>query len=105
MAMTSLAIADPLAEGFRKITGVQIRQAFSGHTFSDDVHFSFRYKPDGVIDGEGMGKKVSRKWSVANNQLCVTDELGENCHDVWKKGASIKMMMVEGDLAIDGFMK
>ena len=69
---------------------MQIRQAFSGHTFSDDVHFAFKYLPGGIMEGSGMGKKLSLKWWVAKDQLCDTESSGENCYAIWKKGSTVK---------------
>jgi hypothetical protein len=92
LAMVTAARADPKAEGFRKLNGAEIKRAFSGHTFSDEVHFSFRYLAGGVIEGAGMGKKVSRTWRVEKDALCITDTFGENCYAIWKKGPAVKFV-------------
>jgi len=72
----ALAVS-PQAEGFKKLSTSQIRQAFSGKTFSDDTHFSNRYRADGSIEGVSMGKKVSNKWKIVKETLCITDKFGE----------------------------
>jgi hypothetical protein len=99
------AHADPASEGFKKLSGVQIRRAVIGHTFSDDIHFAFRYAPNGLVEGAGMGKKVIRKWSINKDQLCVTDEVGENCYIVWKKEAAVRLVFPDSDLSLDGILK
>lgn len=99
------AHAGPRADGFTLLAGEQIRQVFSGHTFSDDTHFSFRYLPGGIVEGAGMGKKVSRKWDVRNDTLCVTDSAGEICYSVWKKGHAVKLAFGLSDLVVDGFVR
>jgi hypothetical protein len=97
--------ADPKAYGFRKLSGPAIKQAFSGHTFSDEVHFAFRYTPTGDLEGMGMGSKVSRKWRILTDELCVTDSVGEKCYAVWRKGPAVKLIMEDSDLSLDGLLK
>lgn len=99
------ACADPLAEGFRKLTGAQIRAAFTGKSFSDDVHFSFRYTRSGDIEGAGMGKKASGKWRVAGDQLCQTDSDGDNCFDIWRKGRIVKFVLGEDLIFVEGSLE
>ena len=99
------ARADPKSEGFKLMQGEQIRQAFAGHTFSDDTHFAFRYLAGGTVEGAGMGKKVSRKWEVRDDTLCVTDSSGELCYSVWKKGPAVKLTFGGSDLVLDGFVR
>jgi hypothetical protein len=98
-------LADPKSDGFRKLSGPAIKQAFSGHTFSDEVHFAFRYTPTGDLEGMGMGSKVSRKWRILKDELCVTDSVGENCYAVWRKGPEVKLIMEDSDLSLDGLLK
>ncbi|WP_159731473.1 hypothetical protein [Methylosinus sp. Ce-a6] len=93
------------AEGFRKLTGPQIRRAFTGKQFSDGVHFSYRYVADGTIQGMKMGKKVVDKWAVATNKLCVTDHFGETCYDVWIKNSAVKLTIDGSDFSVEGTLK
>ena len=99
------ARSDPKSEGFKKLTGAQIRQAFSGHTFSDDVHFAFRYIAGGAIEGSGMGKKVARKWWLVHDELCITDSFGENCYAIWKKGSAVKFTFGDDLVFVEGKLK
>ncbi len=71
LSTSSAFAASPQAEGFRKLNGPQIRNAFVGKQFSDGVHFSYRYLADGTIQGAKMGKKVADKWAITKDQLCV----------------------------------
>lgn len=52
-----------------------------------------------------MGKKVSRKWEVRDDVLCVTESAGEHCCSVWKKGPAVKLTFGGFDLVLDGFVK
>ncbi|WP_296706783.1 hypothetical protein [Rhodoblastus sp.] len=106
LAFSSPALgASPQSEGFRQLTGPQITQAFVGKTFSDDAHFSFRYRPKGVIEGMSMGRKVTDKWVVQGNRLCVTDSFGQSCYVVWKKGAAVKLVIEGTEVILDGFVR
>jgi hypothetical protein len=105
LALAAPALADPKSEGFKKLTGAQIRRAFPGHTFSDEVHFAFHYMAGGTIEGEGMGKKVSRKWSVVKDELCVTDSFGEYCYAIWRNGTAVKFVIGADAVFVEGFLK
>ena len=50
------ALAEVASDGFKKLNGSQIKSAFAGHTFSDDVHFALTYRASGLIEGTGMGR-------------------------------------------------
>ena len=105
LSTSSAFAASPQAEGFRKLNGPQIRNAFVGKQFSDGVHFSYHYLADGTIQGAKMGKKVADKWAIAKDQLCVTDSFGENCYDVWIKGSAARLTVEGSDFTLDGFLK
>lgn len=91
--------------GYKKLTGAEIQRAFTGHTFTDEVHFTLKYLPAGVLDVTSMGKRAKRRWRIASDQLCSTDEAGEPCYQIWKKGNAISMRPNTGALSIDGILK
>jgi hypothetical protein len=97
--------ADLRSEGFRKLTGPQIRTAFAGHTFADDVHFSFRYARSGQIEGMGMGARVSRRWRVQKDELCETDKTDENCFSIWRKGDVVRFVVGDDGVFAEGTLK
>ena len=92
-------------EGFKHLTGQQIRQAFVGKKFTDDVHFANEYKADGSILAISMGKKQTNKFAITENQLCVTDNFGETCYAVWKKGNEVRLIVGDSDFSLDGFLR
>src|SRR5436305_10375593 len=92
----------PRAEGFTKLSAAQIRQAFIGKTFSDDTHFSNRYKADGTIDGMSMGKKINNKWKLAKDALCIKDNIDELCYAVWAKGKEVQLIHESSDMVLSG---
>jgi len=83
-------------EGFKRLNGGQIPQAFAGKRFTDEVHMADDYKPDGSMQGMSMGKKHINKWAISKDQLCVTDNFGEICYAVWKKGTAVRLVV--GDI-------
>jgi hypothetical protein len=105
LACASALAASPQAEGFKKLSGSQIRAAFAEKMFSDDTHFSNRYKADGTIEGISMGKKISNKWNVVKDTLCITDKFGELCYFVWIKGKEAKLVHESSDLVLEGSIK
>jgi hypothetical protein len=106
LACSTPALAtSPQAEGFKKLSSGQIRAAFAGKTFSDDTHFSNRYRADGTIEGVSMGKKINNKWKVVKDTLCITDKFGELCYFVWIKGKDAKLVHESSDLVLEGSIK
>ena len=90
---------------FQKLNGSDIRRAFAGHEFGDGVHFNFRYRPNGSLEGMSMGKKVARKWRIAGDTLCATDVSGEICYAVWKKGVDIRLYPGGSNISVDGMLR
>ena len=106
LLITPAFAASPQAEGFKKLSGAQIRQAFVGKKFSDGIHFSYEYQANGAVQGTGMGKKTTSTWKVAKDQLCVTDpSFGETCYQVWRKGAAVRLSVEGSEFSQDGFLK
>lgn len=105
LSVSPAGAASSQAEGFRKLTGSQIRRAFTGKQFSDGVHFSYRYVAGGAVQGMRMGKKVADKWTVAKDKLCVTDHFGETCYDIWIKNSAVKLTIDGSDFSVEGTLK
>ena len=105
-ALAASPTEDRLAkEGFRKLSVAQIRHAFVGKRFSDDVHFTDSYKANGAIEGISLAKKVTKTWVISKDQLCITSSFGETCYAVWKKGAAVRLVFGESDLTLDGDLR
>jgi len=98
-------VTGPAGQGFRKLTGSQIRSAFVGKLFSDDTHFSNRFKADGTIEGVSMGKKVANKWKVDKNTLCIKESMHELCYAVWIKGRDVQLVYEGTDVILSGSIK
>jgi hypothetical protein len=102
-ASASFAQAEgPADQGYRKLSGREIRAFFTDKIFTDGTHFSNRYEADGNIDGLAMGKKVSNTWKILGGNLCIADSLGELCYAVWKKGSDTELVEKDSDITIYG---
>lgn len=103
VAFEATALAGtPETEGFRRLSGAQIRHALIGKHFSDNTHFSFRYRRDGQVTGKSMGREVSNTWKIVQDELCVTQQrFGETCYRVWKRGTAVRLVF-GSDANIDG---
>jgi hypothetical protein len=97
--------AGPADQGYRKLTGPQIRKAFAGKLFSDEAHFANRYKADGTIDGTSMGKKTAETWKIVKDDLCLTNSFGELCYAVWIKGKEVQLVYGGSDTTIYGTLQ
>jgi hypothetical protein len=95
----------PASQGFKKLTGSQIRSAFVGKLFSDDTHFSNRFKADGTIEGVSMGKKVANKWKVQKDRLCIKENIDKLCYVVWVKGRDVQLVYEGTDVILSGSIK
>ena len=105
-AAASPALALDLAgQGYRKLAGPAIREAFVGRTFTDGTHFSTRYHADGTIDGMNMGKKIASRWAIVDDELCVTNRFGEFCYAVWKKGSDVQLVYGDSDTTLYGYLQ
>jgi hypothetical protein len=103
--ISSAFALDPGREGYRKLTGAEIRRAFIDHTFSDGTHFSTNYHADGLIDGKSMGKQIANRWAVVHDELCITNTAGELCYVVWKKGFDVLLVAKDSDATIYGSLR
>ena len=104
-SIASASAMDLRSEGFKKMSGPQIKAAFAGHEFADDVHFAFRYTADGFIQGMGMGSKVARRWRVQKDEICETDANGEECFAVWRKGPVVRFVLGDDMVFAEGQLK
>jgi hypothetical protein len=101
----SIFAASPAEDGFRRLSGVEIRKAFIGKTFTDETHFSNLYRANGIIEGVSMGVKASSTWRIVKDELCITNRFGEHCYGVWKKGSEVRLVYKSSEVTIDGSVK
>jgi hypothetical protein len=91
---------------FLRLKAADIRKTFSGQEFSDQVHWSERYISDGTVEGSSMGRRFTKRWVITHDQICVTDNEGEDCREVWKDGSTIELRRwSDDDLAKTGVIR
>jgi hypothetical protein len=80
-------------DGFKKLSGAEIRAKFSGMEFTDQVHWGEVYEANGKLASEEMGKKRTGTWRIEKNQLCTDygKEIGSACYDVWMSGKNVQL--------------
>ena len=94
----AIAAAAPL----KQLRGGQIRVAFGGQEFTDEVHWAERYQADGSVTGKSMGRDIHKRWSIKADLLCLRDDKAaadsaEDCFEVWKADAKVELRLVGGD--------
>jgi hypothetical protein len=97
--------ASPGEEGFRRLGGKQIRQAFVSRIFSDEVHFADRYLADGKIESESMGTKKTYSWRIDEDRLCISDSQSDVCYFVWAKSNAIRLLPDGPGIPGDGYIR
>ena len=103
--LATSVLATPADEGFKRLSAPEVRAVFTGHVFTDDVHFTDRYQRDGGIESFAMGRKLRKTWRLEKHLLCITESTGEYCHAVWKKGAAIRLVQDGVSITTEGSIK
>ena len=102
-ALVSIAVAE---QGFRKLTGQQIRAKFAGMELTDEVHWYDFYDRNGTLLSSSMGKKRVGKWWIEKDQLCI-DVDGETmvrCYEVRASGNKVELR-AEGAYPLDAVLR
>jgi hypothetical protein len=103
LALLSTAAAQ---QGFRKLTGQQIRAKFAGMELTDEVHWYDFYDRSGTLLSSSMGKKRVGKWWIEKDQLCI-DVDGETmvrCYEVRASGNKVELR-AEGAYPLDAVLR
>jgi hypothetical protein len=93
LATLMLIAANAAAEEkFRKLSGAQIRAAFTGKELSDEVHWYELFEKSGTLLSSSMGRKRTGKWWVEKDQLCIDDkEDSVKCYEVRVSGNRVQL--------------
>jgi hypothetical protein len=86
------ASAGPRNQGYKPLSGDEIRAAFSDRSFAQHGKGTSRFTSDGRIEGS----KEARAWSVVADTLCLSGA-EQTCFDVWRKGREIQMFAGENE--------
>jgi hypothetical protein len=94
LCLLALAGAAYAQDDFKRLSAAEIRARIVGHTVTDDVHWSDRFRPDGTVAAVQLGNAVPAEWKLQGNELCVTRKYKRGteseCVEVWLKGDAIE---------------
>jgi hypothetical protein len=94
------------AENFKKLSGAQIREKFTGMQLTDEVHWRDVYSRDGTLRSYSDGKGRVGKWAVRKDELCIYfKEPDDGCYEVSLSGGRIEMKPSGLGLSIEGILQ
>jgi hypothetical protein len=94
------------AENFKKLSGAQIREKFTGMQLTDEVHWRDVYSRDGTLRSYSDGKGRVGKWAVRKDELCIYfKEPDDGCYEVSLSGDRIEMKPSGLGLSIEGSLQ
>lgn len=100
-----LASAGLAAEKFKRLSAQDFSQLLVGHTFSDEVHWSYRFAGAGVLDATDLGETRRGVWRFSRRELCldfkVRGKLQSDCYEVWQSGLAVRFLR-DGVVILEG---
>jgi hypothetical protein len=90
--LSAPVMAGPRNQGYKPLSGDEIRTAFSDRTFAQPGKTAMRFAGDGKVEGS----KEARAWSIVGDTLCLSGA-EQTCFDVWQKGREIQMFAGENE--------
>lgn len=94
IAMLCTATSVLAEEGFKHLSGAELKKAIVGKTITDGTHWSDKFKPDGTVESVMHGQVLGGRWRVRGGELCIADSNGktqaEDCFEVWRRGHAIE---------------
>ena len=84
------------AEGFKRLSGAQIRSQFTGKQLTDGAHWGESYQPGGrLVTEEDRQQKATGTWQVKGDRLCIDFGNGGagSCYEVWMSGRKVELRM------------
>lgn len=98
LTILTTATADSAPLSFKRLAAEEIRKSLIGREFTDEVHWFYRFKKNGMIEGASMGRRVNRMWQIQEGRLCMSAEKREpDCREVWKAGTRIELRRYADD--------
>jgi len=80
------------ADAYRRLKGPEIKARFAGMEFTDGVHWSYVFAPNGRTKSFALGKPGAGTWRVQKDELCLTGGPGlPGCYQVWMSGQSAQL--------------
>ena len=90
--LPAVASAGPRNQGYKQLSGDEIRAAFSDRALAAENSARLRFSSDGRIEGS----REATGWLVEADTLCLQGA-ERACYDVWIKGRSVQMFAGENE--------
>ena len=91
----------------KRVRGSALHALLAESQFSDDAHFTYRFRRDGQFTGTELGRDIRGTWRIRNDKMCMTwirPPGREECYVVRKMGVEISFF-VNGSEAWYGQLK
>lgn len=93
-------------DDFRQLRGRDIVAKFSGMEFTDDVHWSYGFDPNGMLEADSMGRESKGKWRVDKDTLCLERKReGHSCYHVWMSGKHVQLRPTGLNPPLEGMLQ
>lgn len=77
---------------FTMLSSKQIKMQFAGKELTDEVHYAYRFDPNGQVAIVSMGESLQGRWRIVEDTLCVIREQSvEDCYHVWMAGNRVEL--------------
>ncbi len=90
--------------GWVRLRGDALTQAFANQDFGDGVHFAYQFLAGGELHGMNMGKPAQGRWRVSGSQLCwrwAKSKDPEECYEVRQHGPAVRLFL-DGQEVLSG---
>lgn len=107
-AAAQAATAQPRPLEFRRLGDADIRPRIAGRDITDDFHWTEYYRPDGVLDIDGMGRRRTGRWRIERDLLCIQRPeiaTGFECFQVWVRGDEVSLRTATGSDGPTAFIR
>jgi hypothetical protein len=95
-------------DGFKRLSGNEIRTKFTGMEFTDEVHWGEVYGTNGKLTSEEMGTRRAGTWRVERDELCTDygKAVGSSCYEVWMLGKNVRLKIKDSPaLPLEGVLE
>lgn len=108
MAACGGAAAQPGPVEFRRLGEADIRARIIGRDITDDFHWTEYYRPNGVLEIDGMGRRRTGRWKIERGMLCILrPEVAADfeCFQVWVRGDEVNLRAASGIVGPPSFIR
>ncbi len=96
------------AERFKPLSAEEIKTLLPAHTITDEVHWSYHFKTDGVLDAMDLGQAKHGVWRLAGKELCLDvrekRKVVSDCYEVWRAGNKVRFLR-DGVQILEGLLQ